>query len=364
MTDEDFSLMENEHRKLKEENKVFNSKLKVLDSNHRQFTRELENLNVDSNYEDLLELEKKIILADESVGKLVEAQKKKYMEIKIEAMKNKEAKMKNNIEKIKFRNNQVVLQGEKQLKIKNESLAEVIKKISDYEKLISGTIHDISLGVKRYDEDAIEDFEDQISKYEERIGRLNSKISDLEYKRSDLENKYNSRRNTEYSDELNEELDDIHNKIGETNQELISHLDGVIQDCRDSISDYEDEIRKIQDIVYEDERKLTEEEMKKAKQVLPLWRNDLVLESENKINLEKEIKPLKETINTDKEKKVDVIKLQVAIHGNLVEILNNYTGVRADDIITSKDRIIYKYKNKKNKSIKDHLKILFKKVTL
>jgi chromosome segregation ATPase len=362
--EENLSLMENKHRKLKEENKVFLNGLKDQNAKYRQFSKDLENLDVDTDYDSLLKLEKKITIVNEALEKLVEKQKKKYTKVKTETFVNKNLKNRTNIKKFKLRNNQAVLDGEKLLKSKNVELAETIKRIKDYEEIISNNNYRINLGVKKYDAEDIYDFEDQISKYQERISRLNSRISNLEYKRSSIENNSNSRRNTEYSEELNEELDDIHNKIGETNQELINHLDDLIQDCRDTISDYEDAKRKVQDIIDEDEQKLTIKEMHKAKKELPQWYHYLDLERDKKLNLEKEIKPLKEIIDADKNKKINIISLQIAVEGNLLEILNHYTEVRSNHIRASKDNLINKYKNKKNKSIKDHITILFKKVTL
>ncbi len=359
-----FSLMENKHRKLKEENKVFLNGLKDQSVKYRQFSKELENLDVDTDYDSLLKLEKKIIIVNEALEKLAEKQKNKYTNIKTEAFVSKNLKNRTSINKVKLRNNQVVLDGEKLLKNKNVKLVETIKKIKDYEEIISNDNYRISLGVKKYDAEDIYDFEDQISKYQEKISRLNSRISDLEYKRSGIENNSNSKRNTEYSEELNKDLDYIHNKIGETNQELINHLDDLIQDCRGTVRDYEDAKRKVQDIIDEDEQKLTINEMHKVKKELTQWYHYLDLERGEKLNLEKEIKPLKEIIDADKNKKINIISLWLAVEGNLLEILNHYTEVRSNRIRASKDNIIDKYKNKKNKSIKDRITILFKKVTL
>ena len=162
--EENLSLMENKHRKLKEENKVFLNGLKDQNAKYRQFSKDLENLDVDTDYDSLLKLEKKITIVNEALEKLVEKQKKKYTKVKTETFVNKNLKNRTNIKKFKLRNNQAVLDGEKLLKSKNVELAETIKRIKDYEEIISNNNYRINLGVKKYDAEDIYDFEDQISK--------------------------------------------------------------------------------------------------------------------------------------------------------------------------------------------------------
>ncbi len=117
-------------------------------------------MDVDPDYDSLLKLEKKITIVNEALEKLIEKQKNKYTKIKTETFVNKNLKNRTNIKKVKLRNNQVVFDGEKLLKSKNVELAETIKKIKDYEEIISNDNYRISLGVKKYDAEDIYDFED------------------------------------------------------------------------------------------------------------------------------------------------------------------------------------------------------------
>ncbi len=361
--EEDFGSLENKHKELKEENKSFREKLKKYNINHRGFYREIEGSDTNSDYGSLLELEQRMISISGAVDKLVELQKKKYPKTKI-ALERGSQGIQNNIKEAKLRNTKAVLEDERHLKIKNTDLSDSIQKIHDYEIIISDSHNKISRGVKKYDTADIEDFEGEIDKYQEKIGKLNEKIYDLENKRTNLENRYEEGRNFEYSEELDEDLDNVHTKLSRNRQGLIDHINESIEDYRDSINDYENDIQKLKDKIEEDEYRLTEEEMAEVKVKLPKWYHILDLEKNKKIGLEGEIKPLKTILDKDKTAKINNLRLKLLIQSKSIKILDKYAELRINNIRASKENIIGKYKSKEKKSIKNHLTIFWKKITL
>ncbi|OJI08494.1 MAG: hypothetical protein BK997_00310 [Candidatus Micrarchaeum sp. ARMAN-1] len=359
--------LEKTYKKLKMQNKLFNEDAKRYESNLSKIMRIVEKLNSNSEYKYLLNLEESIDELNITSEKVITTEKK-TQKIKLTEFENTINNSKIAMNQIKRRDLAKVIIDEELLEAKRNALDKNMENIDKYNKYISELQASINLGIKEYTEDEIYKFNEEVNDYLGKIDRLNTEIFKLETKSTGLEetNIISSYAPlNEY--EIDKDTDEIANlriKVNSTIDTVVDIINDEIDNKKTLMAEYYGKVNKLKKLVKEDEIRLTEEEMAYTKLRLSKLLKDLDIEEKTKIGLNSEIKMLIESVNSDRINMINILKLKIIIAKNNISIINTYVKLHKHQLKDSKDSVINKYKDDKSGSIKNYLKIVYKKATL